>query len=201
MPTPPSSPAAPGDSGRRDRFRLAGVLLAAGILVAGGWLALRPGGGERGPASVFEYVRERTLAGDGEALWRVLLPRARQDYTGFVEDMRGPAFAGKAEEYRRTTGLSREDLARLPPEAVLARESLAMADLYRGARVHEVRAVGPGQALLFINMRDGSARTWMVREVDGTWKVDNLWALVTAQGQVLPRPGEAPPPSNPGAGR
>jgi len=190
-----SPPAAASDRGAR--LRLAGILLLAALVGAGAWLALRREGSADDPASVFDYCRDRTLGGDGGAVWRLLLPPAREEYAGFLrrlQDETNPALASKSVEWRRKVGVSREDLSRLPAEALFARENLAAAEeLYRGARVYSVDRRSPEEALLHISLGNGGERTWLLRRVDGAWRIDNLWALVTQQGDLLPRSGVSPP--------
>ncbi len=196
-PAPPPAappPPAPQAGGRSVVPRLAGVLLLA-VLAAGGWWWVRARGTDSpGPAEVFDHVRDRTLAGDGGALWRLMLPPARRDYEGFVENMRRDIPPEYAAEYRRKTGLTPEDLRRLKPEEILSLEQVALAEeMYRGSRVYDQEVRGDG-ALLRINLGDGSERTWYLRRDPGGWKIDNLRAVVDGEGRLLARPNTTVPP-------
>ena len=202
--SPAASPPARRGEGRRFSPGLPAVLLLAAAAAAGGWLALRSPPVAAGPAGLFDSCRDGLLAGDGAAIWRVMLPRAREEYAGFVQRMREgkeKALQDMSVEFRRRTGLSMADLGNLSPEAIFARESLAFAEeAYRGSRVYRTDALGPDDAVLHISLRGGAERTWRVRREGGAWRIDNLWQMVTSTGTVLSRPGETEPPPLP-AGR
>ena len=186
---PPSAPAPPRPRGLRTA-----VLVVAAVAVAGAAFLLSRQGRERPPEALFDALRDRVLAGDGEAVWRETLPRARVDYATFVKQMATRDDAG-APEWRRYVGLSKEDLRTLPPDKVMARENLAAVDeFFRGARVHRVDRWDESTALLFITTARGQDRHWQVTRVDGAWKIDNFQPSVTAAGVVIPRSGESPRP-------
>ena len=133
-----ASPAKAEAPPQRSRWRLAAVGLALAALGAAAWGLHARRVAESAPEALFEHVRERVEAGDGGALWRVMLPRAREDYAKFLREVAtrtDPA----TEEWRRRAGLTIEDLKTLPPETLMARENLAFAPEYwTGARVYRV---------------------------------------------------------------
>jgi len=191
---PPAAETRPADTPRARRARLAGVLALAACAGLVGWLSLRPGAAARDPAAIYDYVRDRVLAGDGEALWRVLLPEGRRKYAGFVKLM---AEAGEgdaaAAAWKRSVGISRKELLSLPPEKVLAREYLAAAETQlRGSRVYRTVLWDRDTAYLNISRRDGTDKHWLVRRVEGAWKVSDPEPVVTAANDYLPGAGEKP---------
>lgn len=193
-PSPPSVEPRPADTPRARRIRLAGILVLASVVGAVGWLSFRSRASARAPASVYEYVRERVLSGDGEALWRVLLPEGRRKYVEFVRAMaeEGPTSAAAA-AWRRKVGVSAADLRTLPPEKVMAREYEASAeDLLAGSRVYRTDEWDADTALLYITLRDGRDRYWLVKRVEGAWKVSDPEPVITSGTHYIPRPGAAP---------
>ncbi|NUN53789.1 MAG: hypothetical protein HUU06_13535 [Planctomycetaceae bacterium] len=195
-PSPPSPepPSPPPPVSAAPLLRLAPILLLALLLAAGGWWLSRPAAADRGPAAVFDYVRDRTLAGDGGALWRMMLPPARRDYEGFLKNMREGRPPEVAKRYRDRTGITPEDVARLGPEAIMAREQTALAkEMWEGSRVYDVEVRGEG-AILRSTLRDGSERAWFLRLIDGAWRVDNLQAVTDAEGRYLGRADGTVPP-------
>src|SRR5689334_19268398 len=105
-------------------LRTLAVILLAALTGVGAWLALRaPVDTSTRPEGVWDYIRDRVLAGDGEAPWRMLLPEAKPKFLDFVKDnAEAPDSDARAAEWRRRVGLSRQDLKALPPEKVMARE-------------------------------------------------------------------------------
>jgi hypothetical protein len=95
------------------------------------------------------------------------------------------------QEWRRRVGLSKEDLATLPPEKVSARENSAVAEeFFRSAKVHRVDRWDENTALLFIATGQGLERHWLLTRIDGAWKIDNFQPSVRPDGRVIPRSGE-----------
>lgn len=190
-PQAPHAPAhAPGAP--RPSWRLAAAVLALTAVGSAAWFVHSRGAAARAPESLFYDLRDRVLDGDGEAVWRAMLPRAREDYAAFVRKVArqdDPA----AEHYRKLVGISKQDLLALSPQAILGREQLAIREeFFRGAAVHRVDRWDDATALLRITTRTGENRHWIVKRVDGAWRVDNFWPQVTGRGNFIPRPGEAP---------
>ncbi len=194
-PTPAPAPAAdtrPADTPRARRIRLAGIVVLAALTAVVGWLTLRAPPSSREPASAFEYVRDHVLEGDGGAAWRILLPEGRAKYERFIQAMITDEGAD-ANYWRRTTGLSRKDLQTMRPEDVLAREYLSIAEtMLRGARVYGTVRVDENTALTHILARNGEERDWLVKRVDGIWKVSDPLPQITAGGFYRGDPGSPP---------
>jgi hypothetical protein len=194
LPSPPATEARPADTPRARRIRFAGILFLAVATGAVGWLALRSRGASRPPSSVYDYVRDRVRAGDGEALWRVLLPEGRSKYTEFVRAMGAertdnPAAAA----WRKKVGLSAKELLSLPPGQVMAREYEASAgELLEGSRVYRTDLWDENTALLYISLRDGRDKYWLVKRAEGDWKVSDPEPVITNGTHYIPRPGVAP---------
>jgi hypothetical protein len=190
----PSAPPVPVRSPRaaRPRWRLAALGLALAALGAAAWGLHAHRVAESAPEALFDHVRERVEAGDGAALWRVMLPRAREDYVKFLRDA-ATRTDTRTEDWRRRAGLTREDLQTLPPETIMARENLAYApEFWTGARVYRVDRWDEHTALLRISTRSGDDRLWLVKRVDGAWWMDDFQPMVLPDGSVRPRPGEDP---------
>ena len=190
MPATATEAARPEAPGAR-RARLVGVLVLAAAAGTAAWWSMRTAGASREPAGVFDYVRDGVLAGDGGAAWRVLGAKARLDYEKFARAMAAGGNDPAGAEWRRRVGLSRQDLATLPPERILERDFTAYAEeKFRGARVYRTDTWDSETALIYIALRDGSEAHWQVRRVDGIWKVESLPPLVDTGGNLMVGPGE-----------
>ena len=192
MTAPATSPPVPAaEASGASRWRTAGVLLLAVAVAAVAWFGLRRTPDARRPESLFEYVRSQVLAGDTDAPWRVMLPPAREKYVQYTKIM-GTREDEPTREWRRRVGLSKQALLSLTAEKVMALEYGALAEEYlRNARVVRSDAVGTDEALLTINMGNGNDRRWMVRRVDGTWKLADPMAIITDSGLYMETPGQA----------
>jgi hypothetical protein len=193
--TPAPGPAAdtrPADTPRARRIRLVGIVALAGLTVVVGWLSLRSTPSGREPASAFEYIRDHALEGDGGAAWRTLLPEGRAKYLTFLKAML-TSEEESAQNWRRTTGLSRKDIQTMSPEDILSREYLSVTEsMLRGARVYRTDVVDENTALIYILARDGQERSWMVKRVDGVWKVSDPLPQISDKGWYTPVPGGRP---------
>jgi len=176
----------------RPAWRLAAALLGLLAVAASVWLVRARAGAERAPEAFFYDLRDRVLEGDGAVLWREMLPRARLDYATFVREVAGKDDPAAA-KWRSYVGLSKEDLLSLPPEVVMQKEHMAgREDFFRGAKVYQVDRWDENTAMLRISTRSGDNRNWVVRRVEGAWKVDNLWPQSNEKGVYIPRDGEKP---------
>ena len=168
----------PAPAGRSSGLRLAGVLLLAGLVAMVGWNSMAPPAPATGPASVAEYVLQGIRSGDGSLLWGVMTPRARETYGSYLRGLRKNPEGPEAVRFRTRVGVSREDLQRQGPETLLRRENEALAEeFYRLARVTEVRERGSDEALLILVLGNAEERTWLVKRIEGAWKVDDLSAV------------------------
>ena len=178
---------------RRPPWRLLGAVLAVALLGAAAWGLYAKRVAESAPEALFAWLQERVEAGDGGALWGVMLPRAREDYVKFLREEAAKRTDSATVEWRRRTGFTVEDLRTLPPETIMARENLAFAsEFWSGARVYRVDRWDKETALLRISTRSGLDKVLLVKRVDGAWRVDDFQPLVQADGTVRSRPGEAP---------
>jgi hypothetical protein len=188
----------PTDSSRARKARLIGILALAAVVAGTAIATLHGGKASDAPEKVFDYVRDRTLAGDGDAMWREMTLPARQAYVKFLDVMDKPGGSQGTvfdpAEWRKKCGLSAEEVRRLPPEKVMARENLAVADeLFLGSRVFKVDRLDGETAFLQITLRSGHDRFWVVRHIDGAWKIDDLWGTMGPDGRLIPRPGGSAP--------
>jgi len=189
----------PSDSPGARKARLVGIFALAAVVGGVAFATLRVAKGEDAPERIFDYVRDKTLAGDGEAMWREMTPAARQSYVKFLQVMDKPGGSQGTvfdpAEWRKKCGLSAEEVRKLPPDKVMARENLAVADeLFRGSRVFKVDRLDEDTAFLQITLRSGHDRFWVVRRFEGAWKIDDLWGLMGPDGRLMPRAGESAPP-------
>ncbi len=186
-PSPPAAPAEPRN------LRTAVLLLAAGLVAAGTWFALRAPVPDREPAGVWDYIRDRVCEGDGEAPWRMLLPEAKPKFLEFVKQMaEAPDSDARASEWRRKTGISRQELRTLPPASIMAREYLASVDRIRGSRVFHTDRWSEDTAHIRVSLKDGSDVFFVLRRTDGAWRIADLIPMVTAEGSYIPYAGAAP---------
>jgi len=177
---------------KRPPWRLLGGVLAVAVLGAAVWGLQAKRVAESAPEALFAWVRDRVEGGDGGALWGVMLPRAREDYVKFVAEA-AKRTDPDTTEWRRRAGLTVEDLRTLPPETIMARENTALAaDFWSGARVYRVDRWDEQTALLRISTRIGLDKVWLVKRVDGAWRVDDFQPMIMQDGRVKPRDGEAP---------
>jgi len=173
-------------------LRTIAILLLAVFAAGGAWFAFRGPGASTEPAGVWEYIRDRVLAGDGEAPWRMLLPEARPKFLEFVkENADAPESDARAAEWRRKVGLSRQDLRTLPPEKVMAKEYLANADRIRGSRVFRTEMWPGERALISISLSDGKDIRFVLKRRDGAWRIADLLPMITSEGYYTPEPGAA----------
>ena len=185
-----SSPTAPPES---RTFRTVSVLLLAGFAAIAAWLALRSPSVSREPAGVWDYIRDRVVEGDGEAVWRMTLPEARPKFIEFVRmNAEAPESDARATEWRRKTGLSIQDLKTLPPEKIMAREYLASVDRIRGSRVYRTDTWPDDRALIRVSLKDGGEAHFVVRRKEGAWRIEVLIPMVTADGNYIPYAGATP---------
>jgi hypothetical protein len=175
-------------------IRLVSLLVLAALAGGGAWLAFRASDPSKDPAAVWDYIRDRVLEGDGGAAWRLLLPQARPKFVEFVrQNAEAPESDARAAEWRRKTGLSRQDLRTLPPEEIMSREYLANADRIRGSRVFRTEQWPEDRAFLHISLKDGGDIHFVLRRVDGAWKIEDLIPMVTEKGWI-PSAGAQPIP-------
>lgn len=190
----PAAPSVPAVQAlpKRPPWRLLGGLLAVSLLGAAVWGLHAKRVAESAPEALFAWVRERVEGGDGAALWRVMLPRPREDYVKFIAEA-AKRTDPDTTEWRRRAGLTVEDLRTLPPETIMARENTALAaEFWTGARVYRVDRWDEQTALLRISTRSGLDKVWLVKRVDGAWRVDDFQPMIMQDGRVRPRDGEAP---------
>jgi hypothetical protein len=178
----------------KPRFpRTAGVLLLAAFALAAAWFTFRSPPLSQEPAGVWDYIRRKVLEGDGEAPWRMMLPEARPKFIDFVrQNAEAPDTDQRAAEWRRKTGLSRQDLKTLPPEKIMAREYLANVDRIRGSRVFRTEPWPGERAFLSISLKDAGDVHFVVRRADGAWRIADLIPLVTPDGYYTAFPGAVP---------
>jgi hypothetical protein len=115
-------------------------------------------------------------------------PRCREDYVRFLAAVAAaPDSDLQAGSWRTLVGISRGEVASLPPEEVCARELLCPATiaLYRGARVYRTDMWGEDEALLYVSTGTGGEKVLTVVRQEGAWKVDNLLPLITSNAVYI----------------
>jgi hypothetical protein len=156
-------------------LRRLAAFLVLGFALAFGALAVLDRGKAGTPVALFERIRSRVAEGDLDVLWSHLTPAARASWAKVVAGMRKEPDGMWGKKFREQARVSKEELLRLPAEALFRRElESGGAALLGGATLQAEVPQEDGSVVLRVLLRSGDSRTWKFVRQDGAWAVDDL---------------------------